>query len=175
MVGCPLHITQGHSSLKPQNLARATTWPFPRGLFARFSKFCFNGSHWPYMCRLSLGSQWGAPTGHIGCMLKSPPATGRPGWRSGNARARCTGLRTSLDGCAAHPQCSRGWCCARSTPQPSAQTAGAASTIATGRRRVAGCDVHVSHICARALAAQPHVHAMPLHYYSLSLTSTAKR
>ena len=113
------------------------------------------------MCRLSLGSQWGAPTGHIGCMLKSPPATGRPGWRSGNARARCTGLRTSLDGCAAHPQCSRGWCCARSTPQPSAQTAGAASTIATGRRRVAGCDAHVSHICARALAAQRHVHAIP--------------
>ena len=125
MVGCSLHITQGHSSLKPQNLARATTWPFPRGLFARFSKFCFNGSHWPYVCRLSLGSQWGAPTGHIGRMLKSPPATGRPVWRSGNARARCAGLRTPLDICAAHPhvqsrvvlrpqqtaaECADGWC-----------------------------------------------------------------
>ena len=135
MVGCPPHITQGHSSLKPQNLARATTWPFPRGLFARFSKFCFNGSHWPYVCRLSLGSQWGAPTGHIGRMLKSPPATGRPVWRSGNARARCAGLRTPLDGCAAHPhvqsrvvlrpqqaaaECADGWCyehhCHRAPP-----------------------------------------------------------
>ncbi len=101
MVGCPPHITQGHSSLKPQNLARATTWPFPRGIFARFSKFCFNGSHWPYVCRLSLGSQWGAPTGHIGRMLKSPPATGRPVWRSGHARARGAGLRTPLGSCAA--------------------------------------------------------------------------
>ena len=126
MVGCRLFITQGHSLFKHQNFATATTWAFPRGYFARFSKFCFNGPHQHHLCRLSLGSQWGAPTGHIGCMLKSPPATGRPGWRSGNARARCTGLRTSLDGCAAHPhvqsrvvlrpqqtaaECADGWCC----------------------------------------------------------------
>ena len=101
MVGCPPHITQGHSSLKPQNLARATTWPFPRGYFARFSKFCFNGSHWPYVCRLSLGSQWGAPTGHLHYIYFSPLATGHPSWRSGNARARCAGLRAPLGSCAA--------------------------------------------------------------------------
>ena len=37
-------------------------------------------------------------------------------------------------------------------------TAGATSTNATGRRRVAGCDVHVSHSCAGAQAARSHVH-----------------
>ena len=123
IVGCPLHITQGHSSLKPQNLARATTWPFPRGLFARFSKFCFNGPHQHHLCRLSLGSQWGAPTRHIGCMLQSPPTTGRPGWRSGNTYTRPLRRPPHPSGqlrCAGAPR-SRECCCARSRPRPSAR------------------------------------------------------
>ena len=72
-----------------------------QGSFCTFSKLCFNGPHQHHLCRLSQGPQWGAPAGHIGCMSKSPPATGRPLWRSGNARARCAGLRTPLGSCAA--------------------------------------------------------------------------
>ena len=50
----------------------------------------------------------GVPEWHLMlcCVFKSPPATGlrasgHPGWRSGNARARCAGLRTPLGSCAA--------------------------------------------------------------------------
>ena len=49
-----------------------------------------------------------APSGNGGPLLATfaafffcPPATGYPGWRSGNARARCAGLRTPLGSCAA--------------------------------------------------------------------------
>ena len=54
-----------------------------------------------FLSRLSPGSQWGAPTGHLHYIYFSPPATGHPGWRNGNARARCAGLRAPLGSCAA--------------------------------------------------------------------------
>ena len=77
------------------------------------------------MCPKCATGQWGALTGHLRCPFKSPPATGHPGGRIGNARAHCAGLRTPLDGCAAHPhvqsrvvlrpqqaaaECADGWC-----------------------------------------------------------------
>ena len=60
----------------------------------------------------------------------------------------------ALRGCAAQPR-------VLLRPQQTTAecaTAGATSTNATGRRRVAGCDVHVSHSCAGAQAARSHVH-----------------
>ena len=59
----------------------------------------------------------------------------------------------ALRGCAAQPR-------VLLRPQQTTAecaTAGATSTNATGRRRVAGCDVHVSHSCAGAQAARSHV------------------
>ena len=60
----------------------------------------------------------------------------------------------ALRGCAAQPR-------VLLRPQQTTAecaTAGATSTTATGRRRVAGCDVHVSHSCAGAQAPRSHVH-----------------
>ena len=78
------------------------------------------------MCPKCATGQWGALTGHLRCPFKSPPATGHPGGRNGNARARCAGLHTPLGSCAArvrrraesvaapaadHGRVRDGWCC----------------------------------------------------------------
>ena len=58
------------------------------------------GAHSATSCPKCTTRQWGALTGHLRCIFFCPPATGYPGWRSGNARARCAGLRTPLGSCA---------------------------------------------------------------------------
>ena len=60
-----------------------------------------HGAHSATSCPKCTIRQWGALTGHLRCIFFCPPATGYPGWRSGNARARCAGLRTPLGSCAA--------------------------------------------------------------------------
>ena len=51
----------------------------------------------PKVHHQAMGCPYWPPSLHFFC----PPATGYPGWRSGNARARCAGLRTPLGSCAA--------------------------------------------------------------------------
>ena len=87
-----------------------------------------------------------------------PAGHGVPCWRSGNARARCACLRTPLGSCAARVRRAAETAAPAQQTTAECATAGATSTNATGRRRVAGCDVHVSHSCAGAQAARSHVH-----------------
>ena len=140
--------------LAPQNLWRVWQHCCAWQKNTHLACSALHGAHSATPCPKCTIRQWGALTGHLRCIFFCPPATGYPAGAAEThapaAPASAPLWAAALHGCAAQPR-------VLLRPQQTTAecaTAGATSTNATGRRRVAGCDVHVSHSCAGAQAAR---------------------
>ena len=96
--------------------------------------------YWPPSLQFFLPAGHGAP--RLAQRKRTRPLRLPP---HASGQLRCAGAQRS-----------RGCCCARSRPRPSAQRLVLRAPMPQGA--VPGCDVHVRHSCAGAQAARSHVH-----------------